>query len=76
MKRRILKKQQSRRFRQARAWMRRHVTKYDYGRGFDLAVDCAYDLDLCEYCEVNGDKTFIPIWLVQLAETFYPEGES
>lgn len=55
--------------------MRRSITKYYYGNGFDLSVDCAYALDLCEWCEVNGDKTFIPIWLTELAETFYPEGD-
>ncbi len=73
MKRRILKKQRSQRLRQARTWMRRSLTKYYYGNGFDLSVDCAYSLDLCEWCEVNGDKTFIPIWLTELAETFIPE---
>lgn len=73
MKRRTLKKQQGRRLAQARTWMRRNKRMYD--RGFDMAVDCAYDLDLCEWCEVNGDKTFIPIWMVELAETFYPEGD-
>lgn len=52
----------------AKAWMEENY--HDYERGFDLAVDCAYTLDLCEYCEVWGDKTFIPQYLIDMAETF------
>lgn len=71
MKLRVRKKQEGRRRAQARTWMRRHKRQYE--RGFDMSVDCAYDLDLCEWCEVNGDKTFIPVWLTELAETFILE---
>lgn len=38
---------------------------------FDLAADCAYSLDLCEMCEINGDKTFIPIYIVKIAEELF-----
>lgn len=60
---------------QAEKWMRDSMTEYEYGSSFDLAVECAYSLDLCEMCEVNGDKTFIPIWLTELAETILPDEE-
>jgi hypothetical protein len=56
----------------AAAWMQTNLHMYRDGTPFDMAVDCAYDLDLCEECEINGDRTFIPIYVVELAETFFP----
>lgn len=55
-----------------RAWMAENLANFNYEDPFDLAVDCAYDLDLCEMCEINGDKTFIPIYIQQIAATFFP----
>lgn len=54
----------------AQEWIR--ANKKDYQDPFDCAVDCAYDLDLLEWCEINGDRTFIPVWLVELAEEMMP----
>lgn len=54
----------------ARDWMQANLSDYD--SAFDLAVDCAYCLDILEECEINGDRTFIPIWLTYLAENFLP----
>lgn len=55
-----------------KAWMRENLANYNYEDPFDLAVDCAYDLNLCEYCEMNGDNTLIPIYIQQIAKTFFP----
>lgn len=55
------------------AWIRDNMPMYDYGSSFDMAVDCAHDLGLCELCEVNGDYTFIPEYIVDICETFIPE---
>ena len=57
----------------ATAWMKENIPIYDYGDPLDLAIDCAYDLDMCEWCEINGDKTFIPTWMTDLAEELMPE---
>ncbi len=56
-----------------RYWIVENMVKYDYDSPFDLAVDCAYDLGLCEMCEINGDNTLIPEYIVEIAATFLPE---
>lgn len=55
-----------------KAWIVKNIVKYNYEDPFDLAVDCAYDLDLCEMCEINGDKTSIPVYIQEIAASFFP----
>lgn len=61
-------------------WMRKHSSdrsEFDrvYGTAFDLAVDCAYALEMVPcpvYSALNGEDTYevwdIPIYLTELAE--------
>ena len=53
-----------------KVWMEENLSKYDYGRAFDLAVDCAYDLELVSE-ELNDWE--IPAYITDIAETFLPE---
>lgn len=53
--------------------MARNLPNYNYEDAFDLAADCANDLGLCEMCEINGDKSFIPIYIIEIAEAFFPK---
>lgn len=53
-----------------KAWMKEHISKHDYGRAFDLAVNCAYDLELVS-AELNDWE--IPAYVTDIAETFLPE---
>jgi hypothetical protein len=50
-----------------KAWMEEHISKYDYGSSFDLAVDCAYDLELVS-AELNDWE--IPAYIVDIAENY------
>jgi hypothetical protein len=51
-------------------WMRENLPKYDYGSGFDLAVDCTYDLGLHDAYTLNEWET-IPHWIVRISEAIY-----
>jgi hypothetical protein len=53
-----------------KAWMEEHLSKHAYGRAFDLAVDCAYDLELVSE-ELNDWE--IPAYVTDIAESFLPE---
>lgn len=53
-------------------WIIQHGLQYE--DAFDMAVECAVDLDLCEMCEVNGDRTLIPPWIQRLTQQYF-DGE-
>jgi hypothetical protein len=54
------------------SWMKENMPKHNYQDSFDLALDCASELDLYQYCEITGDKIKIPDEVMDLAQKFLP----
>ncbi len=49
----------------AECWMKTFIGDYD--RDFDMAVDCAHDMELVP-CPMSEDTWDIPVYLIELAE--------
>lgn len=59
---------------EVKTWIGKNQPKYDYGNSFDMAVDCAYDLEIFDQDEFLVDQKqthSIPQWIVDLCEILY-----